>query len=127
MSQTSHLTTVGNAGYYAKSRTATPSLRRRLATLRRLSAEQETLKGQGQQALCSRARLGRELRFSRATMERIDLTCRLRFLQALARQDPQALIEMGASPRQLNFLQTMRLSPGQARRLWQRWGRLGGK
>ena len=97
---------------------------RRVAVLRKLSACQDAAAAHGRQIRFSRTALAWELEFSRSRMETIDLMCRLRLLEALARQAPQVLIEMGASPPQLRFLMAMRLSPTRTRRLWQRWGRL---
>jgi hypothetical protein len=99
----------------------------RLAALRRLSAQQDRAAAAGRPFTLSRAELARELRFSRAQMEAIDLLCRLRLLQGLARRRPEVLAELGVQPHQIHFLCAMRPSAGQARRLWRRWRHLAGK
>ncbi len=100
-------------------------LRQRLAALRHLRARQDLARRRGGPFTCSRRQLARELGFTPARMEQIELACRLRLLQALARQAPDVLTQLGASARQVDFLESIRISPGQARRLWKRWAGAG--
>jgi hypothetical protein len=103
------------------------TLRGRLRVLKRLSRHQDAAFGQGRPLTYSRRQLALQLGFTASRMEAIDLTCRLRLLQGLARRAPEVLVQVGAAARQLDFIRSARIVPGQARRLWKRWGQAGSK
>ena len=89
--------------------------------LRALSTRQDAAATRGVQQTYSQSQIGRETGLTRARIEQLELVAKLHLLQGLAVKHPRVLLELGAAPSQLVFLESVKISAGNARRLWRRW------
>jgi len=89
-----------------------------------LSARQDAAAMRGLQRTYSQVRIGREIGLTRAGIQQLELTAKLRLLKGLAVQCPDVLRQMGATPAQLAFLESVRITSGNSRRLWRRWSQM---
>jgi len=90
-----------------------------------LSAHQDAVLATGKQETYSQSQIGRAVGLTRARVEHLELTARLRFIKTLAQSYPQSFLDLGGTYEQLSFLKSIRISAANSRRLWRRWSSIG--